>query len=87
MKLKIVESTDRHKRVRDAVLATLKREGGYMPAEELLAVMAYTCGQLIALQDQRKMTAQMALDLVYRNMERGNQAAFAEAVSAGGTKQ
>ena len=46
-----------------------------MPAQQILAVVSQFVGQLIAMQDQRVMTADMAMQLVQNNIEIGNQAA------------
>lgn len=50
----------------------------------LLAVVAYTVGQIIAMQDQRVMTTDMVCDLVSENIEAGNQQAIAEVSSTTG---
>ena len=47
-----------------------------MPDQEILAIAAQFVGQLIALQDQRLMTADAAMELVAKNIEIGNQAAM-----------
>lgn len=61
-----------HQAFRDDMLTVLRRHGGSLSAQEMLAVAAYTVGQLIALQDQRTMTAKMAMDVVTANIEAGN---------------
>jgi hypothetical protein len=40
---------------------------------EILAVAANMVGKIIALQDQRTMTREMALEIVIKNVEAGNQ--------------
>ena len=47
----------------------------HLSAQHLLAVASQFVGNLIALQDQRKMTPAMAMELVSRNIEIGNQVA------------
>ena len=64
--------------VRDELIALMCAKMTTMDAAEILAVVAYTVGQLIALQDQRKMTPAMALALVSANIEAGNADAIAE---------
>ena len=49
---------------------------GEMSAAELLAIAAHIVGQLIALQDQRTMSGEQALDLVAQNIDLGNAAAI-----------
>ena len=70
------------KRLMDAVGAELAR--GDVSAPELLALLAHTTGACIAYQDQRAMTAEQAMELVFRNIEAGNAEALAEVMSAGG---
>ena len=43
---------------------------------ELLAVFANALGKVIALQDQRKVTPQMAMEVITTNMQMGNQQAI-----------
>ena len=50
----------------------------------MLAGASQIVGTLIALQDQRKMTPDMALAVVQANIEAGNQQAMAEVMRAGG---
>lgn len=64
------------------MLAVIRTEAATMDASEILAIAAYTVGQLIALQDQRKMTPQMALAIVSDNIEAGNLRAQKDVLSA-----
>lgn len=43
-----------------------------MPPEQMLAIIAYAAGQMMALLDQRKFTVEMAIRLVQENLELGN---------------
>lgn len=43
-----------------------------MSAEEILAIVANMLGKIIALQDQRTMTRERALEIVIENIEAGN---------------
>jgi hypothetical protein len=54
------------------VCALLAKHAGALDAFEMLAVAANMLGKLVALQDQRKITPKMALELVARNIECGN---------------
>ena len=65
--------------VRDELIALMRAKMTTMDAAEILAVVAYIVGQLIALQDQRKITPARALALVSYNIEAGNADAIAEA--------
>lgn len=55
-----------------------------MPAQEILAITAQFLGQLIALQDQRNMTPDMAMQIVSENIEIGNQAALLSLMDTAG---
>ena len=84
---KLVTPSARMIACRNAMIASIRREAADMPADQILAITAYVVGQMIALQDQRVMTPEMALDLVDKNIEAGNQDAQRELKSAGGTPQ
>lgn len=86
-KMKLSAASERHQRLRSAVMEAIRKEGAEIPAEEILAVLAYSVGQVIAVQDQRAITPEMALNLVMRNVEAGNADALRELLSAKGTKQ
>lgn len=47
-----------------------------MPAQRILAITCQFVGQLIALQDQRRITPDMAMQIVQENIEIGNHAAL-----------
>lgn len=47
-----------------------------MPAQEILAITSQFVGQLVALQDRRVMTPEMAMQIVSENIEIGNHAAM-----------
>ena len=81
--LKAKQPTPQQRAARDDLIAMLRKHE-HLRADEMLAVAAYTVGQLIALQDQRTMTPTMALEIVSANIEAGNQHAQAEVKSAGG---
>lgn len=57
-------------RLMDAVNDELK--AGEASTMEVLAVLAYSVGQCIALQDMTKVTPQIAMDMVLRNIAAGN---------------
>jgi hypothetical protein len=56
-----------------------------MDAIEILAIAAYTLGQLIALQDQRAVTPAMAMEIVASNIEAGNGHVIEGLLEPGGT--
>jgi hypothetical protein len=81
--IKLKQPSARLKQVRNKVLALMKIEMAEVPAEEILAMMAYTLGQLVAMQDQRKMTPKQAMEIVAMNIEEGNKQAIEEAFRGG----
>ena len=83
MKMKVKAPTKNHEAFRNDMVAALRKHQ-HLPPDEMLAVAAYFVGQLLALQDQRKLTASMAMEIVAQNIEAGNQNAIAEVASAGG---
>lgn len=81
--MKSIKPTKEQTAFRDALIAILRKHENLRP-DEMLAVASYFVGQLVALQDQRKMTPDMAMQIVASNIEAGNQHAMAEVMSAGG---
>jgi hypothetical protein len=47
-----------------------------MDAQRILAIVSQFVGQLIAMQDKRKFTPDMVMQVVSENIEIGNQAAL-----------
>lgn len=81
--MKSFKPTKEQTAFRDEMVSVLRKHE-HLRADEMLAVASYFVGQLIALQDQRKMTPRMAMELVASNIEAGNQYAMTEVKSAGG---
>jgi hypothetical protein len=57
---------------RRALEAAMAQHAQTLDAIEILAVLSHLVGQVIALQDQRTMTSQMAMAIVTNNIEHGN---------------
>ena len=76
MKEKIVQPSPLHIAFRSDLLALLDKHAGKLDASEMLALAAHAIGQIVAFQDQRKMTPDMALSLISRNIEQGNREAM-----------
>lgn len=74
-----------HMQFRDDMIA-LMRKHQELPPDEMLAVAAYFVGQLLALQDQRRMTPAMGLQVISSNIEAGNAQAIEQSLGnpAGG---
>ena len=47
-------------------------------APEMMALAAYITGQIMAMQDARKWTPALAMEVVARNLEAGNAQAIAD---------
>lgn len=59
----------------EAFMAALKEQmPPDMPADRILAIVSQFVGQLIALQDEKRFTADQAMQIVSRNIEIGNRA-------------
>lgn len=69
--------TPQHLAYREAIEKAMRDHGATLDALELLAITSHLVGQLVALQDQRKVTAEIALEVVQRNLEQGNAEAIA----------
>ena len=72
--MKTIEPTALQKEFRDDFVQLLKiyADTRALSSMEMLALASYTVGQLIALQDQTKITPDMALSCVSMNIELGN---------------
>lgn len=53
--------------------ALLHRHAERLSGLELLAIVANMIGKMVAMQDQRTVTPEMAMEIVARNIEVGNQ--------------
>ena len=73
-----VEPNINHHAFRDDLLAVLKKHSGDLDASEMMALAAYTTGQILAMQDARKWTSELAMDVIIKNLEAGNTQAIAD---------
>lgn len=71
MPIKAVKPTAEHLAFRTDLINML-RKFSHLRADEMLGITAHFIGQLIALQDQRIVTPEMAMEIVKRGIERGN---------------
>lgn len=69
----MVEIKLEHTLAYEDIAALLKRHAGKLTALEVLAVASNMVGKLVALQDQRVVTAEVAMEVVAKNLEIGNQ--------------
>jgi rRNA-processing protein FCF1 len=65
-------------KLRNQMLDLLKQHRDDVDKEGMLAVTSFIVGQLIALQDQRTMTPEVAMTLVQLNIEEGNQSLISQ---------
>jgi len=67
-----IEPTAAHRAFRDDMIEVLRKHGASLASWELLALSAHLTGQIIALQDQRTMSPEAAMNIVAENIEKGN---------------
>lgn len=67
------------------IVALVRKHADAMTALELLAIAANMCGKLAALQDQRTVTPDMALEVIAKNVEIGNAQACGEVSNSKGS--
>jgi hypothetical protein len=74
--MKQVAPSEDAKAARMAMLKVLEGYRDRLTPPEQLAILSYTIGQMIALQDQRSMTGEQAMMLVSQNITQGNEDAI-----------
>lgn len=77
--MKNIKPSVNHAAFRDDLIAVMNKHAGVLDASEMLALAAYTTGQIMAMQDARKWTADLVLEVVAKNLEEGNAQAIADA--------
>ena len=80
-----VKPTAKHEAFRSDCLALLNKHAGALDATEMLALASHMVGQIVAMQDQRKVTPNRAMEIVARNIEQGNGEVLAELGKSAGT--
>lgn len=68
----VLAPTALHHKFRDDVIALLDKHAGALDAAEMLALSAHLVGQILAMQDLRKLTLARAMEIVATNIEQGN---------------
>lgn len=76
---------ERQHRMFERDLNRLLKKHGNIPADEMLALTSQLVGKLIALQDQRKYTPDMAMLVVSANIDAGNKAILSDLLKTEGT--
>ena len=72
MSTSLRKPTEQQLAFRKALEAAIRDHGATLDATELLAITSHFVGQLVALQDQRRYTADMVMDMVFANLQQGN---------------
>lgn len=71
--MKSVKATETDQALHADIAALIKRHLTPDTPERALAIASQVVGQVLALQDKRKMTKEMAFDVMLSNIEMGNQ--------------
>lgn len=74
-----------HETLRLELIALLRKHTEHLSAIEVLATAAHMVGQIIAMQDQRKISPSDAMDVVHKNIEIGNREMIAETMVTKGS--
>lgn len=70
--MKKLVPNEKHKKFRKCLEGAIAMGAKDLPAEEILAITSHFVGQLIALQDKRKYSSEMVMELVHENIVQGN---------------
>lgn len=73
-----------HTAFRNALVNVYREHGKGLDAQEMLALAAQLVGQLLAIQDQRRVSVEMCMEMISANIEAGNAQAIAELQKTGG---
>ena len=85
MKTKLFGTDARHMTFKRDPDKLLKKHCSRMPASHMLAISAQVTGMIVALQDQRTMTPEMAMTIVAENIEEGNKGIIANIMVSKGS--
>jgi hypothetical protein len=84
MKTRLHTAAPEHQVAYQDIVALLNKYAGKLDALEMLAVASNMLGKLVAMQDQRKVTPAMAMEIVAQNIESGNQEVLAQLAQSKG---
>ena len=87
MSSRIVIVKPEHEVVYADLAALLERHADKMTKIEVLAIAANMLGKLVAMQDQRTITPDIAMQTISANIEHGNRQVFDLLNQIGGSKQ
>ena len=74
-----------HEKIFQDFCKVLKKYADKLTAAEMLAIVSNMVGKLLAQQDQRKMSAEQALQIVRANIEIGNRQMIDELMNSKGS--
>lgn len=77
--MKMATPTLDHELFRTDLIAVLDRHAGRLDSAEMLAIAAYSVGQMIAMMDCRKWNSDLIMELISKNIEAGNAHAIEDA--------
>ena len=69
---KIIMANPAHEVAYVDLCALVSKHSAQLTAAEMLALAANMLGKLVAMQDQRVMTKDIAMEIIARNLEQGN---------------
>jgi hypothetical protein len=84
MKTKVQSAWPEHEIAYQDLCALLDKHAGKMNALEMLAIASNMVGKIVAMQDQRRVTPEMAMKVVSENIEYGNRQVLAQLDKSGG---
>ena len=73
-----IQTAPEHEVAYQDIVQLVRKHADKLTAAELLAVAANMIGKLAAMQDQRTMTPEMAMEIIANNIEVGNKQALAQ---------
>lgn len=79
-----MKSQPEHEIAYQDICALVNKHAAKLSAIEILAIAANMVGKIVAMQDQRKVTPAMAMEVVAKNLELGNAQVIEELAKAPG---
>jgi hypothetical protein len=79
MNTKSIMPTIQMEAFRNDLIALMDKHAGRLDASAMMAIAAYTTGQIMAMQDARKWSPALAMEVVAKNLEAGNAQAISDA--------
>ena len=86
MRMKSYSASSAHRQFYQEFINLVRKYGDKLEKDEILALVSNIVGKLVALQDQRKLTSEQAMEIVAQNIELGNQEAIKELMEQTGER-